>query len=44
MLLLARDAQDGERIVRRLAERPPNGRARFVDMNVSKTGFQVTRS
>ena len=44
MLILTRDADAGERVRKRLNENPPNARARFVDMRVSDTGFQVTRS
>jgi galactokinase/mevalonate kinase-like predicted kinase len=44
LLMLARDDDAGERIRRRLTERPPNRRARFVDFSISETGLQVTRS
>jgi galactokinase/mevalonate kinase-like predicted kinase len=44
LLLLARDEDAALRIRRRLLERPPNPRARFVDFGVSETGLQVTRS
>jgi len=44
MLILAHDDEAGRSIRRALTEAPPNDRARFVDMAVSETGFQVTRS
>jgi galactokinase/mevalonate kinase-like predicted kinase len=44
LLLLAKDVEAGQRIRRRLTQRPPNARARFVDFAVSPTGFEVTRS
>ena len=44
MLILTRDADAGQRVRKRLNENPPNVRARFIDMRVSDTGFQVTRS
>lgn len=44
LLLLARDEDAALRIRRRLTERPPNPRARFVDFGISETGLQVTRS
>ena len=44
MLILTRDADAGQRVRKRLDENPPNARARFVDMRVSESGFQVTRS
>ncbi|MCK6501441.1 MAG: hypothetical protein L6Q38_18340, partial [Nitrospira sp.] len=44
LLMLAHDEDAGSRIRRRLTERPPNPRARFVDFSVSETGLQVTRS
>ena len=42
--MLAKDPAAGQRIREVLRANPPNGRARFVDMTVSQTGFQVTRS
>lgn len=44
MLIMTHDADAGERVRRKLTENPPNDRARFVDMQVSKSGFQVTHS
>ncbi|MCC6233394.1 MAG: bifunctional fucokinase/L-fucose-1-P-guanylyltransferase [Verrucomicrobiales bacterium] len=44
LLMFARDDDAAARIRRRLTERPPNPRARFVQYAVSRTGLQVTRS
>lgn len=44
MLILAHDTDAGQRVRARLKNNPPNSRARFVDMKVSESGFQVTRS
>jgi galactokinase/mevalonate kinase-like predicted kinase len=44
MLILAKNAEAGSEIKRLLAENPPNNRARFVNLSLSETGFQVTRS
>jgi galactokinase/mevalonate kinase-like predicted kinase len=44
LLILARDAEAGVRIREKLMKHPPNARARFVDVTLSRTGFQVTRS
>ena len=44
MLILARDDDSAQRIRRKLEVNPPNPRARFVDMRVSASGFQITRS
>ena len=44
LLILARDAEAGHRIRQRLTEAPPNARARFVEVSVSRSGTQVTRS
>lgn len=44
MLILAKDIDAGKQIRHLLARNPPNPRARFVDLSLSKTGFQVTRS
>jgi len=44
MLMLAHDEKAGAGIRSRLEENPPNRQARFVDLGVSSTGFQVTRS
>ncbi len=44
MLISAKDADAVKRIKEALTQNPPNNRARFVKMSVSKTGFQVSRS
>lgn len=44
MLLFAKDRDAAIRIRQTLTDAPPNPRARFVNMDVSTTGLQVTRS
>lgn len=44
LYMLAKDPEAADRIRRRLMENPPAQNARFVDMTISKTGFQVSRS
>ncbi len=44
LLILARDEEAGMRIRESLQANPPNAGARFVNMNFSETGYQVTRS
>ncbi|MCM2371917.1 bifunctional fucokinase/fucose-1-phosphate guanylyltransferase [Aporhodopirellula aestuarii] len=44
MYMLAKDADHARRLREDLENNPPNERARFVDMRVSSTGLQVTRS
>jgi len=44
LLLLAHDEQAATSIQTRLAQSPPNPRARLVTPTISTTGFQVTRS
>lgn len=44
MLMLAKDETAAGRIRQELTASPPNDRARFVEMSLSRTGFQVTRS
>lgn len=44
LLILARDGDAAQRIKRELTDHPPNQRARFVSIGVSRTGLQVTRS
>ncbi|MCL1857110.1 MAG: bifunctional fucokinase/L-fucose-1-P-guanylyltransferase [Kiritimatiellaeota bacterium] len=44
MLLLARDGEEAAALKNALALAPPNPRARFVDLAVSETGLEVTRS
>jgi galactokinase/mevalonate kinase-like predicted kinase len=44
LLMLARDEAAAEAIRRTLTRHPPNPRARFVQLNLSTSGLQVTRS
>ncbi len=44
MLIAAKDKDAAARIQAVLTRNPPNNKARFVKMNVSQVGFQVTRS
>ncbi|MDD5708303.1 MAG: bifunctional fucokinase/fucose-1-phosphate guanylyltransferase, partial [Kiritimatiellae bacterium] len=44
LLILARDQQAGAHIRHALSENPPNARGRFVNLSISETGLQVTRS
>ncbi len=44
LLMVAKDADAAARVRRELTANPPNGGARFVDLGVSETGLQVTRS
>jgi galactokinase/mevalonate kinase-like predicted kinase len=44
LLMLANDDESARAIRHQLTTRPPNSRARFVDLSLSATGFQVTRS
>lgn len=44
LLILAPDAVSGRHLREALSESPPNNRARFVDLSISQSGFQVTRS
>ncbi len=44
LMLLADSHEHGLRVRELLTANPPNPRARFVDLSVSQTGFQVTRS
>ena len=44
LLILAKDPAAGDIIRKTLAGRPPNNRARFVDLGLSEKGFQATRS
>jgi hypothetical protein len=43
-MLFADTPEKGQQMVRSLQESPPNPRARFVDVSISNTGLQVTRS
>jgi fucokinase / fucose-1-phosphate guanylyltransferase len=44
LYMLAKDEEQAQRVRRLLEENPTNQRARFVDMTISLTGLQVTRS
>jgi len=44
LVMFAKDVEAGRRIRRALTENPPNPKARFVELGLSATGFQVTRS
>lgn len=44
LLILARDSTAAQKIKEQLALNPPNARARFVDLAISREGLQVTRS
>lgn len=44
LLMIAKSEEHSARIRQKLSEQPPNARARFVTMQVSTTGMQVTRS
>lgn len=44
LLMCAKDETAARRIVEILGKNPPNSRARFVDMTISQTGLQVSRS
>ena len=44
LYMVAKDPQAAARIRSILTECPPNSRARFVEMTLSDTGFQVSRS
>ncbi len=44
LLIMAKDEDAGRRIRHNLSSNPPNPRARWVDMSLSETGFQATRS
>jgi galactokinase/mevalonate kinase-like predicted kinase len=44
LLMLAKDETAAARIRHELTTRPPNARARFVRMNLSETGLELTRS
>ncbi len=42
--MLAKDEEAAKRVRRSLIESPPNSRARFVNLSLSETGLQLTRS
>jgi galactokinase/mevalonate kinase-like predicted kinase len=44
LFMAAKDAEAGRRIRQELGNNPPNPRARFVDLSVSSTGLEITRS
>jgi galactokinase/mevalonate kinase-like predicted kinase len=44
LYMIAKDSSAALRIREILTNDPPNPRARFVDMNLSQTGFQLSRS
>lgn len=44
LLMLARDSSSAQKIKEHLGSNPPNPRARFVSIDVSRDGLQVTRS
>jgi len=44
MLILSKDPEAARRIQSTLAASPPNPRARFVKLDLSQNGFQITRS
>jgi galactokinase/mevalonate kinase-like predicted kinase len=44
ILMAAKDPTAAARVRKMLLDNPPNDRARFVDLSLSKTGMQITRS
>lgn len=44
LYILAKDPEAAQLIRKRLSDNPPNNRARFVDMAISQSGMQVSRS
>jgi galactokinase/mevalonate kinase-like predicted kinase len=44
LLMIAKDADAAHRVKAELQQNPPNPGARFVDIQISHTGLQVTRS
>jgi galactokinase/mevalonate kinase-like predicted kinase len=44
MLILAKDEEAALRIRQEMTQNPVNPRGRFLDFNISETGFQVTKS
>ena len=44
LLMFAKSPEAAKRTRKELESRPPNPKARFVDFNISATGFQVSRS
>ena len=44
LYMIAKDPTAARRIREILTLNPPNDRARFVDLNISNTGLQISRS
>ncbi len=44
LLMFAKSMDAAVRVKKLLEKKPPNSRARFVDFNISSSGFQVSRS
>ena len=44
LLMFAKSLEAAVRVKKLLEKKPPNARARFVDFQISGTGFQVSRS
>jgi len=44
MILFAESYEQSLELRRRLEENPPNPRARFVELSLSRTGLQISRS
>ena len=44
LLIVAKDEEAAKRIRSKLTTRPPNPRARFVELSLSTSGLQITRS
>ena len=44
LFIVAKDPDAAVRIKQILTENPPNKRARFVDLNISQKGLQISRS
>ncbi len=44
MILLADTPEDGQCLRQVLQDNPPNSRARFIDVSISHTGLEITRS
>lgn len=44
MLMIAKDLEAARRVRECLLKNPPSPKARFIDLRVSESGFQVTRS
>jgi galactokinase/mevalonate kinase-like predicted kinase len=44
LMILAKDGEAAQNVKQELTDNPPNARARFVSIDISTTGLQVTRS